>query len=261
VELTEILNGLDEKLKNAIKSFWDVRAQQLAKNNEGDSAENNNRGAVTGGKHMEELEKMFVDLVAAVGGPDFTIKTSSRIRRGPTVKAGMELPGFFRAEKQWDMLVLYRNMLVAAIEFKGQVGSFGNNLNNRSEEAIGTAIDAMYAYKKPLLGHGPKPFFGFFFLVEDCDKSNKAIVIPREPHFCVDDVFKREVNGKGKRGTSYLSRYEILCRRLREEDIYTATCLVCATQENKITEPAADLNLNLFASELVGKIMTFKLLS
>jgi hypothetical protein len=51
-------------------------------------------------------------------------------------------PGFFRPTKHWDMLVVYRGELVAALEFKSQVGpSFGNNFNNRSEEAIGTAHD------------------------------------------------------------------------------------------------------------------------
>ncbi len=34
--------------------------------------------------------------------------------------------------------------LLAGIEFKSQVGSFGNNYNNRTEEAIGSAADIWY---------------------------------------------------------------------------------------------------------------------
>jgi hypothetical protein len=33
------------------------------------------------------------------------------------------LPGFYRARKRWDMAVKYRGALVAALEFKSQVGS------------------------------------------------------------------------------------------------------------------------------------------
>jgi len=40
------------------------------------------------------------------------------------------------------MLVINEGRLIAALEFKSHVGpSFGNNFNNRAEEAIGTAHD------------------------------------------------------------------------------------------------------------------------
>jgi type II restriction enzyme len=43
---------------------------------------------------------------------------------------GVELPGWYRPEKQWDVLVVVDGELIAGIEFKSQVGSFGNNYNN-----------------------------------------------------------------------------------------------------------------------------------
>ena len=48
----------------------------------------------------------------------------------------VEIPGWYRPEKKWDLLVVADNKLLAGIEFKSQVGSFGNNYNNRTEEAI-----------------------------------------------------------------------------------------------------------------------------
>jgi hypothetical protein len=46
------------------------------------------------------------------------------------------LPGYFRPTKLWDVLVIHDKRLLAAIELKSQVGpSFGNNFNNRTEEA------------------------------------------------------------------------------------------------------------------------------
>jgi hypothetical protein len=38
--------------------------------------------------------------------------------------------------------------LLAGVEFKSQVGSFGNNYNNRTEEAIGSATDIWAAYRE-----------------------------------------------------------------------------------------------------------------
>jgi len=50
-------------------------------------------------------------------------------------KKMVELPGYFRPEKRWDLLVVIDEQLLATIEFKSQVGpSFGNNFNNRTEE-------------------------------------------------------------------------------------------------------------------------------
>jgi hypothetical protein len=52
------------------------------------------------------------------------------------------LPGFFRPTKEWDLLAIHDGKLLAVIEAKSQVGpSFGNNFNNRTEEAMGSALD------------------------------------------------------------------------------------------------------------------------
>ena len=45
-------------------------------------------------------------------------------------------------------MVTKENNLVAAIELKSQSGSFGNNLNNRSEEILGLARDFWTAYRE-----------------------------------------------------------------------------------------------------------------
>ena len=61
----------------------------------------------------------------------------------------VDLPGYFRSEKQWDLLVVADGNLLASIEFKSQVGpSFGNNYNNRTEEALGCATDLWAAYRE-----------------------------------------------------------------------------------------------------------------
>lgn len=64
-------------------------------------------------------------------------------------RVSVELPGFFRPTKEWDIVVVADGNLVAAIELKSQIGpSFSNNFNNRTEEALGTAMDIWTAYRE-----------------------------------------------------------------------------------------------------------------
>lgn len=114
----------------------------------------------------------------------------------------LTLPGYFRPTKLWDLLVIHQGELIAAIELKSQVGpSFGNNFNNRTEEAIGTAHDFWTAYREGAFGKQPRPFAGWLMLVEDAPQS-RSPVRDSSPHFPVFEEFK---------GASYLKRYELLC--------------------------------------------------
>ena len=63
-------------------------------------------------------------------------------------KKRLTIPGYFRPTKMWDALVIYKSRLIAAFELKSQVGSFGNNFNNRTEESIGSANDFWTAHRE-----------------------------------------------------------------------------------------------------------------
>lgn len=76
------------------------------------------------------------------------------------------------------------NQLLAAIEFKSQVGSFGNNYNNRTEEAIGSAADIWAAYREGAFRPSVRPWLGYLMLLEDAPQS-VAPIKSREPHFQV----------------------------------------------------------------------------
>jgi hypothetical protein len=165
-------------------------------------------------------------------------------------KTALEVPGYFRPEKKWDLLVVSDGRLVTVIEFKSQVGpSFGNNMNNRAEEAVGSATDLWTAYREGRFGTNPRPFLGYFFLLEDCEKVHRP-VSNKEPYFDVDPAF---------RGASYSKRYELLCRRLVLERLYDTACLTLATNEpeTKISHPAEDLTFTRFVAELQGNARRF----
>jgi hypothetical protein len=59
-------------------------------------------------------------------------------------KRAVELPGYFRPTKEWDLLLVRDKTLIAAVEAKSQVGpSFGNNFNNRTEANVDTIHGAV----------------------------------------------------------------------------------------------------------------------
>jgi hypothetical protein len=149
-------SDLTTRFCHAIQVFWDTRREQQRKQAITGRVDAGMRGAVTGGAQMAALELLVVEILRQVGLRELDIRT----------KRELELPGYYRPEKKWDLLVIAQGTLVCAIEFKSQVGpSFGNNFNNRVEEAIGSALDLWTAYREGLLGMHPRPFLGYFFLL------------------------------------------------------------------------------------------------
>jgi hypothetical protein len=231
---------IEKRLKKAVQSYWDARGKNKEKQIEGGKIDAGTRGEVTGGAQMGAMEVLVADILCDAGLKKIDVKT----------RTSLELPGYYRSEKKWDLIVVSEGQLVTAMEFKSQVGpSFGNNFNNRSEEAIGSATDIWVAYREGRFGKSPTPFLGYFFLLEDCDRV-KTPVRNKEPYFKVDQAFDK---------ASYSKRYELLCRRLVLERVYSAACLVMATNSSKsrLTQPAKDLNFQRFAAALRGHVVTF----
>jgi hypothetical protein len=161
-----------------------------------------------------------------------------------------ELPGFFRPTKEWDIVVVSKGRLLAAVELKSQVGpSFGNNFNNRTEEAIGSAVDIWTAYRERAFKQSPQPWLGYLFLLEECSKSTTPVKIS-ESHFLVFPEFKK---------ASYARRYELLCRKLVLERHYNSACFMLADkqraeQTENYSEPSEDLSAYQFLGQLLSHI-------
>jgi len=235
----DILKDLTDRIGKAVALYWETRTGQRNKQIQTGKADQGLRTAVTGGAQMDGFIDLFVELIAATG------VSERHIFR----KRAVELPGFFRPTKEWDLLVVRDKTLLAAIEAKSQVGpSFGNNFNNRTEEAIGSALDLWTAYRERAYLDSPQPFLGYIFMLEDCDPSNRPVKV-REPHF---KVFPEFVDA------SYMRRYELFCRKLVLERHYTAAAFVSSTEENGIKGcfkvPANDLSLERFAKTLVAHV-------
>ena len=238
---------LKERFREAVQFYWDKRTEQRKKQqNAGAITDAGLRSAVTGGGQMAKLEELVCDILCEAGLLRDSIRT----------KTALELPGYFRPEKKWDLVVVAGGQLIAAMEFKSQAGpSFGNNFNNRSEEAIGSATDTWTAYREGRLGKlkGFKPLLGYFFLLEDCERVHKPVANV-EPHFPVDPAFK---------GATYAERYELLCKRLVQERLYDVACLTLATNDavTSYSHPTPDLSFELFCSPIKAQAVKWSSIS
>lgn len=228
------MDDLRNKISAAVKQFWETRSGQ-AKDTSG---EGGGRDAVVGGAQMDG----FVDLISALlieaGLPDASVHRKSR---------SLTLPGFFRPTKNWDLLVVVDDRLLASIEFKSQVGAFGNNYNNRTEEALGNATDLWTAYREGAFRDSPRPWLGWLMLLEDSPKSNSSIKVS-EPFF---EVFKEF------QGASYVKRYELLCKKIIREGLYDGACLILSDRKGGLKgnyrEPSQEVNFRAFAASLLGR--------
>lgn len=237
------LANYETQAREAVMVFWGNREKARQKQIEAGTLDQGERAGVTAGKNMDGLIALIIDLVRHNG------LGHARILQK---RAVLTLPGYFRPTKLWDLLVINDGRLVAGIELKSQVGpSFGNNFNNRTEEAIGTAHDFWTAYRENAFGKHPRPFVGWLMLVEDAPES-RSPVRDSSPNFPVFPEFQ---------GASYLKRYDVLCQRLVQEQLYTTAAIMASPRTAATTGDYADLSdmtslktfVTSFAAHIAGE--------
>jgi Restriction endonuclease XhoI len=236
------LCNYDKQAHEAIMAFWGNREKARQKQIEAGTADQGERAGVTAGKNMDGFIALVISLVKANGLAHASIHQQRSL---------LTLPGYFRPTKLWDLLVLHQGRLIAAVELKSQVGpSFGNNFNNRTEEAIGTAHDFWTAYREGAFGKQTRPFMGWLMLVEDAPES-RSPVRDKSPHFPVFPEFQ---------GASYLKRYDILCQRLVQEQLYTTASIITSPRAGVNSGEYSDLSdmtsLKTFVTSLAGHVAT-----
>lgn len=231
------------KWELAVAAYW--QGLDLQRNRQGAITgikDYGNRSAVTGGKQMDGLQQVVAEIWLSDPDIELTVKTTGK----------NNLPAYFRPAKNWDLIVLHRGALVAAMEFKSQKGpSFGNNFNNRTEEALGLAADSQMAAERGLFGR-LKPWFGFVMLVESADGSTRPVGLPAGMPFEADPIF---------RGTSYIDRYQIFFERMVAESNYDAAALITsAVGQSEFYEPSMRLSVANLEAAIMARIAYIKAL-
>lgn len=230
----------EERLRGALRHFWGTRGNQAKRQGVKSGARDaGNRTAVTGGKQMDGFVELVRDFLVNCGVESTSIFCNQAV----------ELPGWFRAEKKWDLLVVVKGELISAMEFKSQVGSFGNNFNNRAEESLGSATDIWTAYREGAFSLSLRPWLGYVMVLEEVPKPLRRVAV-KEPHFQVFPEFRE---------ASYAMRYEILMSKLVRERMYDSAALLLSSQGSEITgdyrQPSTELSFENLLNSLRARAL------
>ena len=237
------MKNLDKRVKKAVRHFWASRNRQARSQGRTTGRRDQGaRSAVTGGAQMDGFIALAKELLLEAGLPESTVFWKKKL----------ELPGYFRAEKRWDLLVVADGQLLASIEFKSHVGpSFGNNFNNRTEESLGNAADIWAAYREGAFQPSQRPWLGYLMLLEEAAGSQSPVRV-HQPHFNVFEEF---------RDASYARRYEILLTKLLRERLYDGACLLLSKRTGGtrgfFREPSPELSFRMFARSLIAHAIAF----
>jgi type II restriction enzyme len=222
----------------AVTDYWNVRRSQAEQSRARGILNPGLRSEVTGGQHLNELQALLVRVFVDAGIPAHLMSVKKR-----------PISGYFRRDKSWDIVVMVSNRVVGIIELKSMAGtSPGQNYNNRTDEALGQAIDVWKAVERGIIDTPFRPWLGYFMLLEDNDAFN-APVQPRTPVWAPDPVFQ---------GSSYAKRTEVFFERMVRERLLDAACLVMGDKETgAVRFPSISLSFQAFAAEIHGRCLSF----
>ncbi len=225
-----------EDFELAIAAYWQAKDEQLAAAEEIQSTAEGSAKAVRGGGQFNPIVNLIARFFTDAGYPQESIGVK---------KGQVTLPSHFRPTKQWDLVVVHREVLVAAIEMKALGGpSFGNNYNNRVEEALGSSMDLRRASLEGLVGP-EKPWLGYFFLMNDEAGSRRSLK-PQKGPYPAEEIWK---------GRSYQQRFEVTGSRLLDENFYDAVCyLISSPDEPGPQEPVDKLDWQHFCAAIKARI-------
>lgn len=233
-----MIDNLDAELSDAVQYYWATRSGQGEAQRESEDSTRGRRAEVLGGQQMDSFAGLIEDIVVDAGVPRSSVKHDYHAT----------LPGFYRHEKEWDTAVVHDGELLAVVEYKSQASSFGNNLNNRAEEAIGNNTDIIEAYEEGVFAPSPQPFIGYLMLMADNDESRNVPSV-REPNFDVDDEF---------RDATYVDRMELLCLRMKRKRLVDNAAFILSDDEQGLDgeywQPNDELRFERFAQALASHV-------
>lgn len=246
----------------AVTHWWDSKKKNSKDigNSQGAGRDGN-----LAGNTMDGFRAVIIEHLVAAGVAREDIHSGGQFAAIPA-----NLPSYFRASKNWDVVVCKNSLfksaggnlfgepaapkLIVAIEFKSQQDSIGNNQNNRMEESIGNATDFWASYENKNFIHlTPRPWLGYLFVGKYEDAQVGKSVEIKQPHFPSDPVF---AGGRPEaiqslikfQGPSYAERYRIFLERMIAKKFYDGACFI-TSNERIATEPE---NYRCFYPQLSG---------
>jgi hypothetical protein len=217
--MTLALSSYKRSLPSAVTSFWSSQRE---------------------GESMNGFRSMLAELVEDNGLNDVEIIWGAERRKN--------LPAFFHPAFKWDFIVLRKSHLLAAIKLNSDVAPTARRLQKEADVAVASALNLWAGYRRGAFGESPRPFVGWLMLVEDAVGSRRAIR-DRSDHFPVRPEFQ---------GASYIERYNLLCRKLVQENLYTSAAVLAspraAMQTGKFSDVSEMTSLKMFVTNFAAHI-------
>ncbi len=222
-----------QRIVNALDFWVKAKIEQRTLSEAAGSAQGGTRAAVTGGKHLAGVNRLVLDELESFGLQGVTYAADGRAT----------LPGYYRATKNWDLLVLSEGEPVLAVEYKSMTGSEGKNLNNRADEVLGVGEDLRQAQAHGLVN--PELRRAYVFLMEVTPEVQVPVRGAEVRVGHRDPVFDR---------ATYIKRMAILLERMRSTELYDAVWAVGVVrgQETDFIEPRAEVGWDRFSDDLRG---------
>lgn len=199
------------------------------------------------GKTMDGFAMAIRDFLIGLGVKPGHIFAGGHLTATPSI-----LPSYFRPSKNWDLIVLAnsrfhpadgdsgRPVLFAAVEFKSQDKSIGNNQNNRLEESIGNAHDFWTTYAHSgFVCQQPRPWLGYLFVGKYQPSADETPVKVRQPHFLAMKPFRglEAEETEAFEGPSYSERYKIFLRQSVGARLYDAGAFIVTDEAIRRSTP------------------------
>ena len=230
------LPDYSDSVRAAVADYWEVRRSQADESESRGVVNTGIRAEVTGGRHLDALHELVVSVFVDAGIPARLID----VKRRP-------IAGYFRRDKNWDIVVMVADRVVGIVELKSMAGNSGKNYNNRTDEALGQAVDVWKAVEREII-RPLRPWLGYFMLLEDNEAFTKPVA-PRKAVWEPDPAFD---------GAGYADRYVIFFERMVRERLLDAACVVLADKDSAAVRfPSESVSFQAFAAAIHGRCLQF----
>ncbi len=239
----------------AVKHWWASKKSAKPRKR----AQGGTRDANLHGKTMDGFALVLRDYLVELGVRPEHIFAGGHLTKTPSI-----LPSYFRPSKNWDLVVIANSrfhsapgdsgvpVLYAAIEFKSQDKSIGNNQNNRLEESIGNAHDFWTTYACSGFERlQPRPWLGYLFVGNYEPSTDSKPVQISQPHFRAHEAFRREGSELQERfsGPSYAERYQLFLKQSVGARLYDAGAFIVTDESLAKKTPNHRIPLPEFGPE------------
>lgn len=225
-----------EDITEALSAYWGRKHLQNENSRIAGAVGAGTAGSVRGGHQFDPVAAVLAKPFIEAGFAPEDVR----------IHGGVTLPGYYRPTKDWDVVVTHNKTVVAAFELKALGGpSFGNNANNRIEEALGSSTDIRQAAVDMRFGD-ELPWLGYLIVVEDHEKSRRPATPKKVAGGTIDPVWQ---------GSSYQSRIALAVERMISQRVYDAACVLVSDPERPAPrEPSSMGDWAHFAAAIDARI-------